>query len=88
MALINCPDCKKQISDEAKRCMNCGYPVRVKQKYLGVRVLMSIVIMAIGLYLVLNGSAMPGGIAILFGLFMVLFGGLVFISILWKIITG
>lgn len=28
MALINCPECKKEISDIADKCPNCGYPVR------------------------------------------------------------
>ena len=27
MALINCPECKKEISDMAKICPNCGYPI-------------------------------------------------------------
>lgn len=27
MALINCPECGKQISDKAQSCPNCGYPV-------------------------------------------------------------
>lgn len=27
MALINCPECNKEISDKAKACPNCGYPV-------------------------------------------------------------
>lgn len=26
MALINCPECKKEISDQAKFCPNCGCP--------------------------------------------------------------
>ena len=35
MALINCPECKKEISDKAKSCPNCGYeltPKRVSEK--------------------------------------------------------
>lgn len=28
MALINCPECGKEISDEAKTCPNCGKPLR------------------------------------------------------------
>lgn len=28
MALINCPECGKEISDSAKNCQNCGYPLR------------------------------------------------------------
>ena len=27
MALINCPECGKQVSTAAKACPNCGYPV-------------------------------------------------------------
>lgn len=27
MALINCPECGKQISDKAERCIGCGFPV-------------------------------------------------------------
>lgn len=26
MALINCPECEKEISDKVKFCPNCGYP--------------------------------------------------------------
>lgn len=28
MALINCPECGKQISDRAKTCIFCGYPIQ------------------------------------------------------------
>lgn len=31
MALINCPECEKQVSNEAKRCPNCGYPFSDKK---------------------------------------------------------
>ena len=27
MSLINCPECNKQISDKAKSCPHCGFPV-------------------------------------------------------------
>ena len=30
MALIQCPDCGKMISDSAANCPNCGYPLREK----------------------------------------------------------
>lgn len=32
MALINCPECKKEISDTAKKCPNCGYKIPTKTK--------------------------------------------------------
>lgn len=27
MALIDCPECKKQVSDKADKCINCGFPL-------------------------------------------------------------
>lgn len=34
MSLINCPDCKKEISDKAVNCPNCGYPLRSTETQL------------------------------------------------------
>lgn len=31
MALINCPECGKQISDKVKACPHCGYPFEEQQ---------------------------------------------------------
>lgn len=28
MALINCPECGKQVSDTAPKCPNCGFPIK------------------------------------------------------------
>lgn len=28
MALINCPECNKQVSDKAVACPNCGFPIK------------------------------------------------------------
>lgn len=30
MALIKCPECGKEISDKAKTCINCGFPIKQK----------------------------------------------------------
>ncbi len=40
MPLIECPDCKKMISDKAQQCINCGCPVVAPavEKPLGFRV--------------------------------------------------
>ena len=32
MALIECPECKKEISDKAKECPHCGYPLVKKEE--------------------------------------------------------
>lgn len=31
MALIGCPECKKEISDQAVLCPHCGYPIKEKE---------------------------------------------------------
>lgn len=37
MALINCPECNKEISDKAEICINCGYKLpKPKPKFQGV----------------------------------------------------
>lgn len=37
MALIKCPECGKEVSDKAKECIHCGYPLKnhdsVKKSY-------------------------------------------------------
>ena len=30
MALIECKECNQQISDKAKACPHCGYPVKIE----------------------------------------------------------
>lgn len=32
MALINCPECGKKISDKADACIHCGYPIQRQHK--------------------------------------------------------
>ncbi|MCL4475838.1 MAG: hypothetical protein M1508_06390 [Nitrospirae bacterium] len=32
MALINCPECSKEVSDKAETCPNCAYPIAKKQE--------------------------------------------------------
>lgn len=29
MALINCPECNKEVSDKAEVCIHCGYPMQI-----------------------------------------------------------
>ena len=31
MALIKCPECKKEISDKARNCIHCGCPIKLKR---------------------------------------------------------
>ncbi len=43
MALINCPECNKEISDKAISCPHCGYPIDIKpnkdNKYYDIELL-------------------------------------------------
>lgn len=32
MALIKCPECGKDISDQSAACIHCGYPIRTNRK--------------------------------------------------------
>jgi len=58
MALINCPECKKEISDRATSCPHCGCPIIDKQsipvipapeqKSRGVATLLSLLLGGIG----------------------------------------
>ena len=31
MALIHCPECGKEVSDQTPACIHCGYPLRDHQ---------------------------------------------------------
>lgn len=52
MALINCPECNKEISDQGDKCPNCGYPIKrkahnksnIKKMYMILPILLIIVI--------------------------------------------
>lgn len=37
MGLIVCPECKKQVSDKADSCPNCGYPISAVKDNTGYR---------------------------------------------------
>ena len=50
MALIKCPECGKEVSDQAKTCIHCGAPLNVKNGAITVKCRM------------LNGSMMKANI--------------------------
>lgn len=59
MALINCPECGKEISDEAKTCPNCGKPLRKpkeKKKINKKAVIIISAIIVIGIIVVVGIS--------------------------------
>lgn len=42
MALINCPECGRQVSDSATQCPTCGYPIAKNKPSGDVRIKMNI----------------------------------------------
>ena len=53
MALINCPECGREISDTVKQCPNCGFILKVKKK----RSKMSKIIASVIILIVIAGIA-------------------------------
>lgn len=57
MALIKCPECRKEISDKARECPHCGYPLgagefkKVYSESRGLAVASLIVLVVLGLVL-------------------------------------
>lgn len=37
MALINCPECGKEISDKAEHCIHCGFPIILSKQTLNAK---------------------------------------------------
>jgi uncharacterized membrane protein YvbJ len=74
MALINCPECGKEISDTAKHCPNCGFKIQpslkesVKKSISGIDVQkkkkIKIIAIIIAITLVVIGAAIGIGYAI------------------------
>ena len=50
MALIECRECKNQVSDTAKACPNCGAPIAnfLQSKSRGVSILLALLLGGIG----------------------------------------
>jgi DNA-directed RNA polymerase subunit RPC12/RpoP len=88
MALISLSRLHETNFGRRQACPYCGYRLRIKNQKPGIRLTIAVVMVVIGIHLVMNGAAMPGGFAIFFGFFMALFGAVVIVATLWKIITS
>lgn len=47
MALINCPECGRQVTNTAKNCIHCGFPLKEKKKVLPKVILVILLIVVI-----------------------------------------
>ena len=43
MAIIQCPECRKEVSNIAKNCPNCGCPIKMEQPSNEVKIRMSMI---------------------------------------------
>ena len=63
MAMIECPECGKEVSDKAYVCPHCGYdPSRVKEVYwekMRIRLVLGLVALLVVLFVVLFGPFLP-----------------------------
>lgn len=93
MALVMCPECKKEISDRAESCPNCGYVMiknelpKIRRSELSkVNKNMALGIMAIfmGIISVLGGIPL---VSIILGIFIII-GGFAFIGVGVSLLQG
>ena len=76
MALIKCPSCGKEISDQAKSCPQCGHPisavtVELTSKKWKKYKLNAIGAFCIGLFLVILGPSTSPAFSVIGGLLLV-----------------
>lgn len=62
MAMIKCPECGKDVSDQAVSCPNCGAAIKKKQSVVGV---IGFILSIIGLFLGINGGIILWTISII-----------------------
>lgn len=57
MALINCPECQKEVSEIAKMCPHCGYKMKDNKKIIAIVSVSVIVVLLIVFFIFKSGSA-------------------------------
>ena len=62
MALINCPECNKEISDAVKNCPHCGYPLRkkngIKLSLKTVGIITGVLLMAALIFKIISSNSL------------------------------
>lgn len=53
MALIQCPECGKELSDKARRCPHCGCPAKMSQQQFILALVAGLIALGFGLALFL-----------------------------------
>ncbi|MCI6652769.1 MAG: zinc ribbon domain-containing protein [Ruminococcus sp.] len=68
MAIINCPECSKEISDTTKKCPHCGYSLKKKRKKMkkGIKIALItsvlVIFLGAGFFLTYEYYIIPHGI--------------------------
>lgn len=57
MALINCKECGKEISEYSRECPNCGYPIKSTNNI--IMFLVGLIIVIVGFFLISHNSYIP-----------------------------
>ncbi len=82
MSLINCKECGKEISDQAKACPNCGYPLKKKGNGFAIASLVLGIISCVyslPILTTISEPDMPKAATIAMAVYIMLFGVLSFI---------
>jgi predicted nucleic acid-binding Zn ribbon protein len=85
MALIQCPECKKEVSDKAKNCPNCAYPfIEQTRKTWKATRLICVGVGTLGVLLMIHGESAKNSTAFEVGLLLLFLGvGGVIVSKIW-----
>lgn len=92
MALIICPECGKEISDSAKTCPGCGYPVKSKtnNKNIKMRMAFGIIDLILGwllfIMVITSNGGVEGNIEVNASAWLLIFAG--FFQLFGKRIKG
>jgi len=63
MAIINCPECTREISSSARKCPNCGAPVKQlavpieEKQHVSHQIKWGWMLGVLGIFLAVNGAA-------------------------------
>jgi hypothetical protein len=64
MPLINCPECSKEVSDQAGACPNCGISIKQKKRKAGMSKKTKIIAVALAAVIILGGAGAFVGLQI------------------------
>lgn len=74
MAMIQCPECRCEISERARVCPGCGYPIRENEYYIrpgnAAKSGFAIFLKVIAILILIGGIILSGGMAFVMSIFI------------------